>query len=243
MSNIQVSIFGSWARPHDWSKTIENIRLAAQHTSYEIVVAGPNKPAFELPKNMTFIHVDPDRGAAHCAQIAERQCVGETIMLLGDDCRFAPNSLDNAYTKYRMVNDYKCMIHFRWGTGPENDITDAHPYLFETPDPKIRYGFVLMSKKFFDEVGGYDKRFTFGPHDAEMQLRAYSKGGYYVYEYHSFLSEDLTAQGNTFGGTFYTRGGYNELQTLIYDRWYTNDPKYGGALLNEPRTPFEPIGE
>lgn len=242
MSNIQVSIFGSWARPSDWEKTIKSIRQAASRVSYEIVVAGPNKPTFELPSNMTFIHVDPDRGAAHCAQIASRQCSGETMILMGDDCRFSPYSLDNAYMEHKTENNYVCMIHFRWGTR-EHDITDEHPYLFETPDPTVRYGFVLWDRRFFNELGGYDRRFTFGPHDAELQLRAYASGGYYKYAFGAFFSEDLTAQGNTFGGTFYQKKGYEELQTLIYDRWYTNNPIYGAALLKEPRTPFEPIGE
>ena len=240
---MDVSVFGSWARPTDWYAAFINLSRAAQKVSYEVVVAGPNKPTFSLPPNVTFIHTDPDPGFAYCAQFAERLCQGETIMQVGDDCRLSLNALDNMYLKFKHENDYKCMIHPRWGTGPKNDLTDSHPYLFETPSPTARYGFPMWSKRFFDELGGYDRRFRFGPGDADIQLRAYAQGGRYVYAYDAFLSEDTTAQGGTFGGTFYQKNGSTELQNLIWRRWYSNGEQYGGTLLSEPRTPFEPIEE
>ena len=162
-------------------------------------------------------------------------------MLMGDDCRYSQNALDNAYATFKRENDYKCMVYFRWGTGPKNDVTDIHPYLFETPDPNVRYGFALWSKRFFDEVGGYDRRFTFGPHEAEMILRAYRQDGRYVYAYDAFFSEDLSIQGTTYNGTFYIKNGYIEVQNLLWKRWYSNGEQYGGTLLKEPTTPFEPI--
>ncbi len=145
-----VSVFGSWARPKDWPQSF--IYLSTNAVDYEIVIAGPNKPSFALPSNVTFIHTTPDPGECRCAQIAADHCKGETMILSGDDIRYSPHTLDNLYRKYKEENDYKCLVHPRWGT-PDNDKTDKDAFLFEIPGSTLRYGFVLWSRQFFRELG------------------------------------------------------------------------------------------
>ena len=239
MTDIKVSIFGTWARPKDWPGFFESV--SSNSISYEIVIAGPNRPLYTLPPNVRFIHVTPDPGPAPCGQIAANHCRGETIMLAADDTRYSPHALDYAYLTYKKENDYRCMVHFRWGTSVENDLTDKNLHLFLTPNPNFRYGFTLWSKQFFKELGGYDKKFTAGPGDADIQLRAYARGGRYVYSYSSFVIEDTTlVPGGWYQGAYFQRDGYGQIQNLLWKRWYEGEPP-NITLRSEPTTPFEPF--
>ena len=138
-SNVKVSIYGSWTRPDVWQRQIDSLK---QNTiEWEIVIAGPNKPDFELPPNVTFIHVTPDPGPCRCSQIAIDNCSGETTMLSADDMVFQPFALDNAYKLYKQQNDYKFMVWFRVGFGPDKDRTEeAATGMLVTPNPELRNG-------------------------------------------------------------------------------------------------------
>jgi len=249
MSDIQVSLFGSFAHPDKWLKFFEGWRMNT--VKYEIIVAGPHLPDFELPPEVRFIHVQPDPGPCHCAHIAARQCTGETMILLGDDCLHSPFYLDKMYAKHKEGNDYKCMPMPRWcganGTKaanemsdlkPENDITDSFWEIQKIPGrTDIVWGFPLWSRKFFWELGGFDRRFGGGPFEADLMLRAYSRGGWYTYVYDAFISEPLGPESRAWN----TWHGKDDIETLMWQRWHSNSIQLGGFILDEPRTPFEPI--
>ena len=237
---MKVSVFGTWARPQNWPKFFAH--LSSNTIDYEVVIAGPNKPTFTLPPNVNFIHVDPDPGLCWCAQIAAESCVGETMIIAGDDMIFSSFALDNMYRRYTQENDYKFMVHPRWGTGPDNDLTETNSYLLDIPNSKLRYGFPLFSRQLFVELGGYDRRFNAGPYDADFQLRAYAQGSRFVYTHDAFVAEDIMlTPGGLYGGAWYKYNGYDEVQKLLWGRWYSNEQHYDSMLLSEPRTPFEPI--
>jgi len=221
--------------------------------SYEFVFAGPVKPDFELPSNAKFIHFTPDRGLGPACQCAANHSRGETMLLIADDCIFCPDFLDKMYAKYKESNDYKCMPAARWcgANGklaadkveeliPENDITDTYWQIRTVPGrTDIYFALTLWSRKFFYELGGYDRRFIIAPYDADMQLRSFSHGGHHEWVYDALWSEPLGPESrawNRWGGMF-------EIQELMFKRWYSNGQFMGGTFLGEPRTPFEPYPE
>lgn len=249
MSDIQVSLFGSCIHTEKWPAFLK--QFESNDVNIEIVLAGPNPPDFELPKNVKFIHVYPDLGLGPCCQVAANHCEGETLFLVGDDCLYSPHIADKLYARYKESNDYKCMPCARWCATPgstaantheelipENDITDSYWQIRQIPGrTDIYYAFGLWSRKFFDELGGYDRRFVIAPYDADMQLRAFQRGGWHSYVMDAFLTEPLGPENRAWNRW----NGQLGCEQLLFGRWYSNGQFQGGYLLPEPRTPFEPF--
>ena len=240
MSDVQVSVFGSWAHPDDWPRLF--MQFAMTKTKYEIVVAGPTKPDYILPENVTFIHCTPDPGPCRCAQIAAQHCSGETLLMSQDDFVFSPFALDEMYNAYLSENNYKYMVHARWGTQTKDRTNECLQSMFITPNPKVRYGITLFSKRIFDELGGFDRRYNAGPYDADLQYRIYASGGKYRYASDAFVCEDrsLMLEGTD---SAWTRLNASAEVTDFHKRWHSNGLFVGGSLLTVPTIPFEPIGE
>ena len=248
MSDIQVSLYGSCIHTEVWLEHFK--QFESNKVSYEIVLSGPNKPDFELPSNMSFIHVYPDRGPGPACQAAANHCKGETMYLTSDDCIYSPNFLDSMYMKYKEINDYKHTPFPRWcganGTKaanthaeliPENDITDSFWEIRTVPGrTDLQFGFPLRSRQFFDELGGFDRRFTIAPYDADMLLRGFMVGGWFTYVQDAFHSEPLGPENRAWNRW----NAMAQLQELMFNRWYSNSQFTGGVLLPFPRTPFEP---
>ena len=251
MSDIKVSVYGSFIHTEKWLSFFK--QFESNTISYEFVISGPNKPDFELPTNVTFVHFYPDRGLGPCCQAAANHCKGETMLLTADDVIYSPKFLDKMYAKYKEANDYKCTPFARWcGTGgakasnthaeliAENDITDSFWELYTVPGrPDLRFGFPLRSRQFFFELGGFDRRFIIAPYDADMLLRGFLVGGWYIYAHDAFMSEPLGPESRAWNRW----NGMQQIQELLFSRWYTNKQFSGGQLLLSPRTPFEPYRE
>ena len=235
---MNVSVFGSWARPRVWSRVFDN--LAQNTINYEIVVAGPVLPSFALPLNVTFIHCDPDPGPAVCAQLASKRCRGETMLVFNDDYVLSPYALDYAYDAYVRARDYKCMIHLIPGTGPlDNRIASVLDQIV-IPGSEHRWGFALWSRQVFLELGGFDRRCSVGAYEADFMLRVYSQGGRYVYASEAYILEDTSVAQGVYA---WNRDGCEETNAVVYARWMSNGIRHGGYVLRKPRTSFEPIDD
>jgi len=241
MPDFKVSLFGSFARPKDWEWFWG--QLSMNTIEYQIVMMGPNKPDnLILPDNVMFGHVQPDPGPALCCFLASKYCTGETMMQVGDDMVFTPYALDEVYNTYKRENDYKCMVHCRYGFGPDSDVTDVNTEL-KIPGSDKRWGLgCLYSRQFYWELGGIDKRYHAGATDGEVQLRAYSRSGRAVYASNAYVQEDLTRtpgpqSGNAlnFERAWYRWGGQTDNE-IMRQQWFPD-----GVLLNESTTPFQPI--
>lgn len=236
MSDIQVSLFGSAVRTQHWSKFFN--QLTMNKVKYEVIFAGPVIPEYELPPNVRHIHVDPDPGTVHCSGIAARECQGEIMAGIADDVVLSPYALDYMYETYKKENDYKCMVHARYGFGPDSDVTDINSEL-PIPGSPYRWGFsVMFSRQFFFELGGYDDRYIGGAGEGDLQCRAFSQGGRFVYANNAYVQEDLSyVGGNALSESrAWARWGGRRDNDVMKAQWFPN-----GALLKEPTTPFRPM--
>lgn len=234
--NIQMSLFGSAVRTPHWKKCFA--QYAMNKVKYEIVFAGPIQPDFELPPYVKFVHCYPDPSPAHCTAIASKVCVGELFLPVADDTVFTPYALDIIYETYKKENDYKCMVHPRYGFGPDSDVTDENTEL-PIPGSNYRFGYcAAYSKQFYRELGGIDRRYRGGGSDGDLQMRALSMGGRYVYAYGAYVQEDLSyVGGNALSPlrAWKRWGGQQDNEFMKY-QWFPNN-----ILQSKSTVPFEPI--
>ena len=167
-----ISLIASAHRTKDWLDFYNSIRT---NIPFEVIFVGEKPPNFALPSNFTYIYspVKPTQ----CAEIALRCAEGELISWTADDAEYELNALDKVYDLYKKECNYKCMISFRIIeqdlSGKLHDKTDIH---YCAGLKAIPFG--TISKKFIDEIGGYDLNFIAGQCENDMVLRGYAAGGY-----------------------------------------------------------------
>ena len=236
MTNIQLSLFGSAVRTPFWLKYFNQFKM--NKINYEIIFAGPVKPSYKLPDNVKYLYVHPDPGPVHCASLAATYCVGETLIPSADDVVFSPFSLDYMYDEYKKQNDYKCMVHARYGFGPDSDVTDVNN---ELPIPGTQWRFaigILYSARFYWELGGNDRRYRGGASEGDLQMRALASGGRYVYAYNAYVQEDISYIDNNALSPkrAWQRWYGREDNDFMRRQWFPN-----GVMQKQSTVPFEPI--
>jgi hypothetical protein len=201
---------------------------------FEIVFAGDVAPDYELPPNFKFIYTTTKVSQANL--IAARACSGETLIHTGDDLQFIQkNAVDKLYAHYKRVNNYKCMIWSKFGF--------ALTRSFVVESQKTAVG-VLMSREFFNEVGGYDRRFYCNTYDVDLHYRILSRKFRGTYEVSNDASiwhrDDLTdfEAPNKKSGWFKWGGKWDVL--FLEHQWLRFNGK-NRIILNKSRAPFEPF--
>ena len=167
MSNVVVSLYCASNRPQYWMHAYKSYRQ--NNVAFEVVIAGPNKPDFELPPNMKYIYTTVKPMQAY--HIAAMHCTGEIMSIIADDCELSPNALDQVYETYKSKNNYKALIGISYYRDNEN-MQNINGWLFEGPRLFPLATVTFMSKRFYEEVGGMDNRFIAVQGDNEMQVRA-----------------------------------------------------------------------
>jgi len=123
---------------------------------------------------------------AQCYEIARRNAVGETIVWVADDCEFPNDVIGKAYTYWKASKNNKLILSIQTKESgynlPQGQFFDMtkhrlHAYKMETP---LMAPLGMMSRKFLDELGGFDKRFVCGQYENQVVVRAMKKGGYVV---------------------------------------------------------------
>lgn len=199
MSDIKISIYGACNRPHLWQWFYDN--LSMNKTEFEIIFVGNVEPTFKMPDNFHFVYsnVKP----AQCTHVAALMCTGDVIIPVADDCHYSPYALDILYDLYKIQNDYKSMVTPKFFGITEtlsneelNKVGKNTP--INNPSGRIVDGDLnslplsaggIMSKQFYDELGGPDTRFVFSFADIDIQIRAQLNGGKIIFCENAWLSE------------------------------------------------------
>jgi len=157
----KIDIFCSSNRPQLWPLFCRAINR--NNTKYKLIVVGPIEPDFILPEHVTFIYstVKP----AQCFHVASTHCHEKYILGIADDVYFYSRALDY------MVDSFYYVYH------PNKAIVSAYytkhgMHMYHNPDAPVMPFGNLMTKEFWDEIGGIDRNFVGMYWDADIAMRA-----------------------------------------------------------------------
>jgi hypothetical protein len=179
-----LSFFSSGIRTHKWDDLYRSLNKSS--VSFELIMVGPKEPDYPLPKNFHYIHsnVKP----AQCAEIAARNTTGELIMNTADDLIFSDNALNEMCSLYEknaseglIVSDRFTRRNKRYGDGYGRPYPSAfgdkmHRFLSTVELPLVPLN-SMMSKNFWNTIGGIDRRFTALFWDLDNAMRTLEAGG------------------------------------------------------------------
>ena len=152
------------ARPHNWAKIVDQVKV--QQVSFEWVFVGPNPPVTTLEPNVRYVYSQIKPHQAH--MLAATLARGKLLCYWNDDWTMQiPLSVTRLVQEWEALHDEEGIV------APE--MTGSHPYLFFAK----REGYVLpfgdvFSKEAFLRNGGYDKRFIgiYASNDYAIRMQA-----------------------------------------------------------------------
>lgn len=190
---MQVSLFASAVRPQIWGSLFTSLKGTT--VDYEIVFAGNANPIDGFPNikevypqwdfykadKLRYIKTE-DIKPAQCYEIARRNCKGEVVVWIADDCEFPNDVIGKAYRYWKSQENEKLILSIQTReTGynlPEGKLFDMNIHRFfagitETP---LMCPLGMMSRKFLDELGGLDSRYVCGQYENDIVMRALEAG-------------------------------------------------------------------
>lgn len=237
MDNIKVSIFASAVRPRLWAGFFKSLELTTE--SYEVVFAGPidyklaihefNKA--ECNFQFTFIETGNIK-PAQCYEIARRSCIGETISWSADDVEYSPDFLGKAYRFWKSLNNEKACLSLQVEEdGYFYNLRD-HAYCGFQRDTAMMMPVNLMSRKYLEDLGGFDRRFQCGQYENECACRMYADDGMIL----PFRDGKCFIDHSKHGKEHRFRIGYSQDRKVLENSW----GKRGEAIYTGRLDKFEP---
>lgn len=182
---IKVSLFASSKRPMLYPALFKSLK--ATSVEYEVVFAGPLSreeiqryyPVGEKFHFFTTENIKP----AQCYEIARRNCHGETVVWIADDCEFPNDVIGKAYNYWKSKNNEKLILSiqtkesgYRNEKGSLFNMDDHRFFGFDKTTP-LMAPLGMMSKEYLNTLGGIDRRFVCGQYENDIVMRAYADGG------------------------------------------------------------------
>lgn len=174
MDKPRLSIVLPGIRQNRWDALYDSILGSTKYT-FELIICGP-LPLTEKLQGLASVKYVKDLGSpVRASNIAASLAEGELITWIADDAVLLPNSLDqNINLLYSMGDNYKNVVMVKYFEGrngtakPElpdayfylNASGNASPYL---PNEWVLFNHVVMYRRFFDELGGWDCDFEACP--------------------------------------------------------------------------------
>ena len=220
-----ISIFGSGIRTHMWEDLYRSLNKSS--ISFELILVGPNVPDFSLPKNFHYIYsnVKP----AQCCEIAANYTTGDLIMNVADDLIFSDNALDEMFNLYEKNASEELIVSNRFTRDGKVYDMEIHRFLSTVPESPLIPLCTLMSKIFWNRIGGIDKRFIAVFWAEDVAMRALEIGGKIlfadkacveeVFEKRSFLSKVVKRITNTRQIGLYVEYGLSIDRPLLDSFW------------------------
>ena len=223
-----VSLFASAVRPHLWDELLMSLKNNIY--SYEVVFAGfidneITAPFKEKYPEFRYILMD-DLKPAQCYEVARRNCTGELIGWIADDCRFSERFIDKVYDYWQSLNNVKAVISCKTNENGQNETMLNHRFFGRNQNTPLMAPIGIMSRDYLNNIGGFDKRFLCGQYENQCVMMVYSDGG----KVH--LYEDVCVEidhKNKHGSTTNFWSGYNEDREQLENSWviggYQPNPK------------------
>lgn len=182
----KVSLFASAVRPRLWPSLFKSLEGTLNGFDLEVVFSGPLKSGLdvpELPLGVIFNFIKTENiKPAQCYEIARRNCTGEVVVWVADDCEFPNDVIGKAYAYWKSKNNEKLILSIQT---KESGYKNPQGSLFDMNIHRLFGGDInsplmaplgMMSRKFLDELGGIDRRYVCGQYENDIVMRAYSKG-------------------------------------------------------------------
>lgn len=236
MNNISVSIFASAVRTSFYKTFLDSLKTTT--VPYEVVFAGPNTPEqvasylAEYPQ-FKYIHTENIK-PAQCYEVARRACLGETILWAADDCEFSPDLIGKVYRSWKELKSEKAIMSIQTLENGMFVNMKVHSFFGGHRDTPLMAPLGLMSRKFCQELGGFDRRYICGQYENECVMMAIVLGGkVYIWgDKDNLITIDHYAR---HGISRPFALGYNHDREILEKRWTKN-----GQVILEPQCPFEP---
>lgn len=156
--------------------------LEGTSVNVEVVFAGNVVEAIQHGLNFKYV-LTSNIKPAQCYEIARRHAQGETVLWCADDCEFPDDIVGKAYKYWKAQNDEKLILSIQTresGYGSMKPILfdmNMHRFFGYDRHSPLMAPLALMSRKFLEELGGFDRRYLCGQYENDVVMNAYLAGG------------------------------------------------------------------
>lgn len=251
---MQVSLFASAIRPKLWPAFLQSLDNTS--IDWEVVFAGTCNEI----KKFEFNYINTKNiKPAQCYEIARRNCTGEVVVWVADDCEFPNDVIGKAYKYWKLCNNDKLILSLQTKeTGyncPEGQLFDMNIHRFFGAAPVEPYNPLMapigmMSRKFLNDLGGIDRRYICGQYENDIVMRAMSQGaiveifgGSECFVDIDHLGKSLQIGESQTEYDFLNRPfakGYNHDRTILENSWTKTEMGKLLDLLQTGRRTFSP---
>jgi hypothetical protein len=182
----KVSLFASSNRPKLWPSYFKSLEGTLEGFDVEVVFAGPRESGLDipdLPLGVEFVFIETaNLKPSQCYHIASKHCTGETISWSCDDADYSNDVLGKAYRYWKSKENEKLILSIQTKESGENTPVptlfnmNEHRFFSWVPDSPLMAPMNLMSRKYFNDLGGYDRRYISGQTENDLVMRAYQNG-------------------------------------------------------------------
>jgi len=176
---MKVSLIASAVREPLYESCLKS--LEGTSVNYEVVFAG-NKPPLKPIEHLRYIKTGNIK-PAQCYEVSRREAKGETIIWMADDAEFPNDIVGKAYKYWKEQDNYKLILSLQTSEGGYNnpnsvlfDMTN-HTFFGYRKDTPLMAPLALISRKFLEELGGFDRRYLCGQYENSCIMDAYCAGG------------------------------------------------------------------
>lgn len=257
---MDVSIMASAVRPALWESALSS--LVGTTCSYEVVFGGHCTPTEVYPflikyPFFKYLHVDRIK-PAQVYEATRRICHGKTIIYTADDAEYPGDVIGKAYNYWKSQGNEKLILSIQTKESgynlPVGQLFDMNVHRFYAGQPKfpLMAPLAMMSRKFLEDLGGFDRRYVCGQYENDAVMRAYLAGatveifgGPDCYIDIDHLSKSIAIGESKVEADFLNRPfakGYTIDRSVLENSWEFR-MKPDGELAFRLRTPFEPYEE
>ncbi len=228
MSEVKISLFGSCVRPHLWKEFLDSLK--GSKYKYEVVFAGFIDEALSTPflsEYPEFKYIKTENiKPAQCYEVARRNCIGDLVMWIADDCRFSDGFVDKVVDYWYSLNNIKAVISCKTNENGQNETMLNHRFFGRNQNTPLMAPLGVMSRQYLQTLGGFDRRFICGQYENQCVCMVLADGG------KVYLYEDVCVEidhKNKHGSRNNFWSGYNQDREQLENSWviggYKDNPK------------------
>lgn len=227
---MKISLCASAIRTEHWLECYNS--LLSNTIEWELVFVGPNRPNFELPKNLIYVYATTK--PSQCYEISFRKARGELIGWIADDAIYPDGALDRMYNLYKSFDNDKIVAAFRT-VEDGRDITGVHRFIGRNIDSPIMAPFGVVNREMFNKLGGYDRNFICGQSENDVVMRFLEIGGRVEI---TDIPVYVNHKKDHYQGTVFRSNFYLEDRKVLEGAWMKD-----GRIMTKRNYPVEPFSD